>query len=77
MYNFNSIDPCINCVTVECDYVDGQECKRFNDYLSIKREFEKMKRELDFTRQYIHDNGLEWDLMSKFNTQVTENKNNI
>ena len=29
-------------------------------------EYDKLKAEYDFTRQYIHDNGLEWDLMSKY-----------
>lgn len=28
-------------------------------------ELEKLKKEYDFTREYIHDNGLEWDLLSK------------
>jgi hypothetical protein len=32
----------------------------------------KLMRELDFTRQYIHDQGLEWDLLSKF--QRAENE---
>lgn len=29
-------------------------------------ELDKLKAEYDFTREYIHDNGLEWDLLSKY-----------
>ena len=36
-------------------------------------EYDKLKAEYDFTREYIHDNGLEWDLLSKY-TQM-QNKN--
>lgn len=27
-------------------------------------ELEKLKKELQITREYIHDNNLEWDLLS-------------
>ena len=30
-----------------------------------KAEIERLQKELETTRAYIHDNGLEWDLMSK------------
>lgn len=30
-------------------------------------ELDTLKDELEFTRNYIHDNGLEWDLLSKYN----------
>ena len=29
-----------------------------------KAEIEKLKEELKITRAYLHDNGLEWDLLS-------------
>ena len=32
-------------------------------------ELEKLKKEYDFTREYIHDNGLEFDLLSKYNAR--------
>lgn len=35
-------------------------------------EFDKLKAEYDFVREYIHDNGLEWDLLSKYTQK--ENK---
>ena len=34
-----------------------------------KAEIEKLNKELQVTRQYIHDNGLEWDLLSKSKKQ--------
>lgn len=32
-------------------------------------ELEKTKKEYDFIREYIHDNGLEWDLLSKLSAR--------
>ena len=29
-----------------------------------KAEIERFQKELEITRQYIHDSGLEWDLLS-------------
>lgn len=37
-------------------------------------EYDKLKAEYDFTREYIHDNGLEWDLLSKYTQRQTENQ---
>jgi hypothetical protein len=37
------------------------------------KEYDKIKKELEFTRQYIHDNGLEFDLLSKY--ERSENNN--
>ena len=45
MKRFESINPCIDCVQKECGFVDGQECKKCKDFLSLKGEFEKMKSE--------------------------------
>ena len=66
MERFNDINPCIDCIDKECGLIDGQECQKCLDYLSIKNEFLSIKSELEFTRNYIHDNGLEWDLLSKY-----------
>lgn len=69
MNRFESINPCVDCVSKECGLVDGRECKKCTDFLSLKEEFEKIKSEIIFTRQYIHDNGLEWDLLSKWSAR--------
>lgn len=69
MKRFETINPCLNCETKECGLVDGQECQKCIDYLSLKKDFETIKKEYDFTREYIHDNGLEWDLLSKWNAR--------
>ena len=37
-------------------------------------ELEKTKKELEFTRQYIHDNGLEFDLLSKYERSENNGK---
>jgi hypothetical protein len=36
-------------------------------------ELKKTKKELEFTRQYIHDNGLEFDLLSKYERSDNNN----
>lgn len=36
-------------------------------------ELEKLKQEYDFTREYIHDNGLEWDLLSRYTRKEEQN----
>ena len=36
----------------------------YEQYITLKTEVEKLKNELTITRNYIHDNGLEWDLLS-------------
>ena len=38
MKRFETINPCINCDATECDLVDGQECQKCIDYLSLKKE---------------------------------------
>lgn len=41
-------------------------CERAIDHINRQQaEIEKQNEELQFIRQYIHDNGLEWDLLSK------------
>lgn len=61
-----NINPCLDCSKKECGLIDGQECQKHKHYLLIKKDIENMKNELEFTRCYIHDNGLEWDLLSKY-----------
>ena len=34
------------------------------EYSRQKAEIEKLKEELKITREYMHENGLEWDLLS-------------
>lgn len=41
--------------------------------LSKWDEYDKLKAEYDLTREYIHDKGLEWDLLSKY--KQTQNHN--
>jgi hypothetical protein len=50
-----------------------KKCKLKEKYNNLQKEHQKLKEELEFTRQYIHDNGLEWDLLSKY-TQYCEQK---
>lgn len=40
-----------------CEHSHGQKCE-------TKAELEKLKKELQLTRDYIHDRNLEWDLLS-------------
>lgn len=72
MKRFEAINPCISCKTKECGFIDGQECQKSIDYLSLKKDFETMEIELEFTREYIHENGLEWDLLSKYNEKRSD-----
>lgn len=53
------------------DY-NNEKCHFFNDHyvptadVAPKSEVDAMNKELRVTRQYIHDNGLEFDLLSKY-----------
>jgi hypothetical protein len=49
------------------------KCKLKEKYNNLQKEHQKLKEELEFTRKYIHDNSLEWDLLSKY-TQYCEQK---
>lgn len=40
-----------------CELIHCQEC-------GLGAELEKLKKEIQVTRDYIHDHNLEWDLMS-------------
>ena len=32
----------------------------------VFERYEMLENEMQFVRQYIHDNGLEWDLLTKY-----------
>lgn len=62
---------CNGCVFKKTNICDGsledkiKTLKIVDDVVnSQKAEIEKLNKELQVTRQYIHDNGLEWDLLS-------------
>ena len=42
------------------------KCRLKEKYHNLQKENKKLKEELEFTRLYIHDQGLEWDLLSKY-----------
>jgi hypothetical protein len=63
--------PCKECPLI--DYAnDSDKCKNklFIDALALinrkNAEIERLEAEMKFIRQYIHDNGLEWDLLAKY-----------
>lgn len=51
------------------DKVTFGQAEAITTALDKWEELERMKKEYDFTREYIHDNGLEWDLLSKWNAR--------
>lgn len=61
------------CIADMLTEVTYRQAKALTMALEKWDEYDKLKAEYDFTREYIHDNGLEWDLLSKY-TQV-QNKN--
>lgn len=62
------------CIADMMDKVTYKEAEALDIALSKWDEYEKLKAEYDFTREYIHDNGLEWDLMSKYSQKSKETK---
>lgn len=64
----NEIIKALECCSVALMYDEEQSLYKLALDL-IKRqqaEIKKQNEELQFIRQYIHDNGLEWDLLSKY-----------
>lgn len=61
------------CIADMLDKVTYKEAEALGIALNKWDEYEKLKAEYDFTREYIHDNGLEWDLLSKY--KQTQNHN--
>lgn len=66
-----------NCAFMDCKMGKDRECHYYmlksvlnlinskdQENESLKAEVDKLKSELAMTRNYIHDNGLEWDLLS-------------
>lgn len=49
-------------------------CKLKEKYNTLQKEHQKLKEELEFTRLYIHEQGLEWDLLSKYTRHCEKNK---
>lgn len=66
-YEIETLNPCANCADLHCGLVDGQECERAETFRRVKATFAKTIKELQVTREYIHDRGLEWDLLSYTN----------
>lgn len=60
------------CIADMLTEVTYRQAKALSMALEKWDEFDKLKAEYDFVREYIHDNGLEWDLLSKYTQK--ENK---
>ena len=52
------------CIADMLDKVTFGQAEALSKALEKWDEYDKLKAEYDFTREYIHDNGLEWDLLS-------------
>ena len=61
------------CLVNMLDEVTFGQAEAICIALTKWKEYDKIKKELEFTRQYIHDNGLEFDLLSKY--ERSENNN--
>ena len=64
---FNNDFEIKKCLVDMLDKVTFGQAEAITTALDKWKELEKIKKEYDFTRQYIHDNGLEFDLLSKYN----------
>ena len=64
MCTIDDFSPCVNCVNRICGLVDGSECDKFQAFNRIKQHFSDTEKELAVTREYIHSQNLEWDLLS-------------
>lgn len=60
------------CVANLLDKLTFKQAEAVAEALSKWDEYDKLKSELEITRQYIHDNGLEWDLLSYSNRHIAE-----
>lgn len=63
-HKIETLNPCAYCSDPHCGMVDGQECERAETFRRVKAVFAKTIKELQVTRDYIHDHNLEWDLAS-------------
>lgn len=66
---FNNDFEIKKCLVDMLDKVTFGQAEAITTALDKWEELEKLKKEYDFTRQYIHDNGLEFDLLSKYNAR--------
>ena len=66
---FNSDFEIKKCLVDMLDKATFGQAEAITTALSKWEELEKIKKEYDFTREYIHDNGLEWDLLSKWSAR--------
>ena len=66
---FNSDFEIKKCLVDMLDKATFGQAEAITTALGKWEELEKLKKEYDFTREYIHDNGLEWDLLSKWSTR--------
>ena len=73
---FNSDFEIKKCLVDMLDKATFGQAEAITTALDKWEELENLKKEYDFTREYIHDNGLEWDLLSKWSakgvTQCTQ-----
>lgn len=61
------------CIADMLDKVTFGQAEALSKALEKWDEYDKLKAEYDLTREYIHDKGLEWDLLSKY--KQTQNHN--
>ena len=66
---FNSDFEIKKCLVDMLDKVTFGQAEAITTALDKWEELEKLKKEYDFTREYIHNNGLEWDLLSKWSAR--------
>ena len=69
MSSFNNDFEIKKCLVDMLDKVTFGQAEAITTALDKWEELEKLKKEYDFTREYIHDNGLEFDLLSKYNAR--------
>ena len=66
---FNNDFEIKKCLVDMLDKVTFGQAEAITTALDKWEKLEKLKKEYDFTREYIHDNGLEWDLLSKWSAR--------
>lgn len=72
-YTIETLNPCAYCSDPHCGLADGQGCERAETFRRVKAAFAETVKELQITRDYIHDHNLEWDLLS-YTTRRKEGK---
>ena len=66
---FNNDFEIKKCLVDMLDKVTFGQAEAITTALDKWEELEKLKKEYDFIREYIHYNGLEFDLLSKYNAR--------